>query len=238
MAAVYFAPYVLKVDDAQGPGLLADLVDALNQSQSDFNFVMVPTSLKRRFLDLEQKRTDISLFENPAWGWERVRYQGIDMGLVDEEVYVARSEAGRGQAYFDDLTGKRLALYASYHYQFADFNIEPQFLSREFNAVLGYSHESNLLMVLHRRADVTLMTRSFIERYLKLNPQYADQVLISDRVDQVYRHQAILREGAPITAAQFTSIYEALRDSGKLQEIFGSYRVKVLPRTPANISND
>ncbi|WXL24129.1 transporter substrate-binding domain-containing protein [Ectopseudomonas mendocina] len=231
VAAAYFPPYVYKPDHDYAEGLQAGLLTVLNESQTEFRFVAVPTSLMRRFRDLEQGRTDMSLFENPLWGWSNFANHQIDMGLVDTEVFVARKEPGRTQAYFDRLDGKRLVLFAAYHYRFADYRIEPAFLSSEFNAVLGHSHESNLLMLLHGRADIAPMTRSFIESYIMRNPRYSDRVMISERVDQVYRHQAILREGAPITPEQFTTIYEALRDSGKLQNIFGNYGITVLPRS-------
>ncbi len=70
------------------------------------------------------------------------------------ELFVAKSEELRGQQYFEQLQGKQLALYRGYHYGFAGFNSDPEFLSSTFNANLGHSHDSNLLMVMRGRADV------------------------------------------------------------------------------------
>jgi hypothetical protein len=227
VASVYFPPYVFKAEQEQPPGLLDELVAALNQSQEQYRFVLVPTAVKRRFRDFEQQRIDMAIFENPAWGWQAIAHTDVDMGLEDSEVFVARAEPKRHQGYFNSLTGKRLALYHGYHYAFADFNAEPDYLSRTFNATLTHSHESNLLMVLHRRADIALVTRSYIGVFLESNRQYAGQLLISERVDQRYRHHVLLRPGAPIGPSQFRSIFEGLRENGQLKAIFGRYQVDV-----------
>src|SRR5690606_14977972 len=98
----------------------------------------------RRFRDLEQGRIDMAVFENPEWGWQDIPHQQVDMGLEDAEVFVARAVPGRDQRYFDELKGKRLALYHGYHYEFAGFGVDPEYLAREFNAKMNYSHDSNL----------------------------------------------------------------------------------------------
>ena len=65
----------------------------------------------------------------------------------------------------------------------------------------------------------------FLERYR----EYAGQLLISERVDQRYRHHVLLRPGAPISAEQFSALLEALRRNERLAEIFGRYQVTVVP---------
>jgi ABC-type amino acid transport substrate-binding protein len=230
VAGVYFPPYVFKTDEqSHRAGLLADLLDALNRQQADFRFVMVPTSIKRRFGDFQQGRIDLAIFENPAWDWQKIAHDAVDMGLEDSEVFVSRAEPGRDQRFFERLEGKRLALYHGYHYAFADFNAEPEYLVKRFQATLTHSHDSNLLMVLHGRADIALVTRSYIGDFLERHRQYAGQLLISERVDQRYRHHALLRPGAPISAEQFGALLEALRRNKRLAEIFGRYQVTVVP---------
>jgi len=222
-----FPPYVVKAEQSQPAGLLPQLLDALNQLQSDFRFIVRPTSIPRRFRDFEQARIDLSMFENPAWGWQGIAHSVVDMGLEDAEVYVALAEPGRGQDYFNRLRGKRLALFNGYHYGFADFNAEPQFLAKNFNATLNYSHDSNLLMVLHRRADIALVTRSYVRDFLQRHGQYAGQLLISQRLDQRYQHQVLLRPGAPISPQQLARLIEQLRGNGQLAAIFAPYQIAV-----------
>ncbi|WP_256674113.1 transporter substrate-binding domain-containing protein [Pseudomonas tumuqii] len=229
VGGAFFPPYVLKAEQSQHAGLLPQLLDALNRAQSDFRFIVRPTSIPRRYRDFEDGRIDMSMFENPAWGWQGIAHSVVDMGLEDAEVFVARVESGRGQGYFKRLRGKRLALFNGYHYGFADFNADPHFLAKNFNAVLSYSHDSNLLMVLHGRADIALATRSYVSDFLQRHRQYAGQLLISQRVDQRYLHQALLRPAAPISAAQLGRLFEQLRRNGQLAAIFAPSQIAVRP---------
>ncbi|MGH8353022.1 MAG: substrate-binding periplasmic protein [Pseudomonas sp.] len=229
-----FPPYVLKAEQANPTGLLPELLAALNQLQGDYRFVLLPTAVARRFRDFEQGRIDMAVFENPDWGWQGIAGTRIDMGLEDAEIFVARAEPGRGQDYFETLKGKRLALFNGYHYGFADFNNEQEFLTQQFNAVLTYSHDSNLLMLLRGRADIALITRSYLGAYLEQHPEYAGKLLASQRVDQVYRHYALLRPQAPISADQFRRLFQQLRENGKLEQIFGRYQIQVKPAVAAS----
>lgn len=230
VGGAYFPPYVYKSDQAASRGLLPQLISALNQSQDEFRFVIVPTSIPRRFLDFEDGRIDLALFENPAWsGWSTIPHRAVDMGLEDAEVFVARVEAGRDEHYFERLEGKRLALFNGYHYAFADFNTNPDYLNKTYNAAITYSHDSNVLMVMRRRADIALVTRSYISSFLERYRQYAGQLLVSERVDQVYVHYALLRPEAPISAEQFSGLLERLREDGALERIFGPRHIRVRP---------
>lgn len=170
IGAAHFPPYTVRPEQGADTGLLPQLVDALNRAQQHYHFVLVPTSIQRRFGDFQQGRTDMAIFENPQWGWEQIAHQAVDMGLEDAEVFVARKANGNDPHYFDDLRGKRLALFNGYHYAFASFNADPDYLRKTYNATLTYSHDSNLLMVQAGRADIALVTRSYLSDFLARNP--------------------------------------------------------------------
>jgi ABC-type amino acid transport substrate-binding protein len=223
VGAYHFPPYVNKPESEAPQGLLPDLLTALNNQQSDYQFVLVPTSVTRRFRDLQGARYDLIMFESPTWGWQNTPHETFDLQVQDAEVYVAKAEAGRGQEYFSQFSGKRLALYSGYHYGFAQFNADPEYLAKQFNAVLTYSHDSNLLMVLRERADLTVVTRSYLHRYLLRYPEQRTQMLVSERVDQVYRHQALLRPNAPISAQALRGLLRQLRDGGQLSALYRQY---------------
>ena len=223
VGAYHFPPYVSKPEAEAPQGLLPDLLATLNAQQSDYQFVLVPTSVTRRFRDFQSARYDLIMFESPTWGWQNTPHETFDMQVQDAEVYVAKAAAGRGQEYFSQFSGKRLALYNGYHYGFAQFNADPEYLAKQFNAVLTYSHDSNLLMVLRERADLTVVTRSYLHRYLLRYPEQRTQMLVSDRVDQVYRHQALLRPNAPISVEGLRGLLRQLRDGGQLSALYRQY---------------
>ncbi|MDY7554452.1 transporter substrate-binding domain-containing protein [Pseudomonas veronii] len=227
IGAAHFPPYTVRPEQGADTGLLPQLVEALNASQTDYQFVLVPTSIPRRFRDFEQGRVDVAIFENPDWGWQKIPHTTVDMGLEDAEIFVAQREPDRDQNYFTSLGGKRLAVFSGYHYAFANFNADPKFMTEHFNATLTYSHDSNLLMVARGRADIALVTRSYLSDFLARNVDMAAQFLISERVDQVYHHYALLRPKAPISSVAFAGLLKRLRDDGELLKIFEPYRIDV-----------
>ncbi|MDB6049459.1 MAG: Periplasmic binding protein [Pseudomonas sp.] len=229
VGAAHFPPYTVRPEKGEDTGLLPKLVEALNGLQTDFQFLLVPTSIPRRFRDFEQGRIDMAVFENPDWGWKDIPHVDVDMGLEDAEIFVAKRADGRTQAYFDDLTGKRLALFSGYHYEFANFNADPKYLAEHFDATLTYSHDANLLMVLRDRTDIALVTRSYLSDYMARNRSEASQLLVSDRIDQVYRHFALLSPNAAITGAQFSALLQQLRENGQMFKIFQPFRIAVSP---------
>ncbi|MGY2290048.1 substrate-binding periplasmic protein [Pseudomonas sp. SDO528_S397] len=229
VGAAHFPPYTVRPEQGADTGLLPQLVDALNGLQSDYRFVLVPTSIPRRFRDLQQGRIDMAIFENPKWGWQDVPHVAVDLGLEDAEIFVAQREPGRDQTYFADLGGKRLAVFSGYHYAFANFNPDPKYMAERFHATLTYSHDSNLLMVARGRADIALVTRSYLSDFLVRNADMADQFLVSERIDQIYHHYALLRPKAPISGAAFAALITQLRDNGELLKLFEPYRIDVVP---------
>jgi ABC-type amino acid transport substrate-binding protein len=229
VGAAHFPPYTVRPEMGVDTGLLPQLVEALNVAQHDYQFVLVPTSIPRRFGDFKQGRVDMAIFENPDWGWKDIPHVTVDMGLEDAEIFVAQQLPDRQQDYFAELVGKRLALFSGYHYEFANFDADPKVLAQRYNASLTYSHDSNLLMVLRGRADIALVTRSYLSDYLLRNAKVADQLLVSQRVDQVYHHYAILRPAAPISGETFGKLLQGLRESGQMLRIFAPYRIAVVP---------
>lgn len=232
VGAAHFPPYIVRPERGADTGLLPQLLVALNQLQSDYHFVLVPTSIARRFRDFDQGRVDVVMFENPAWGWQGISYSPVDMGLEDAEVFIAKQQPGRQQTYFDDLGSKRLALFSGYHYAFAGFNPSPKYLIDTFNATLTYSHESNMQMVLRGRVDIALITRSNLIDLLRGNSQIKPLMLVSERTDQIYHHYALLRPQGPIQSQQFAQMLQSLRDNGQLSAIFDPYKIAVSPAGP------
>lgn len=226
VGAYHFPPYVVKPESQQPGGLLPELLEALNATQPDYRFELVPTSVTRRYRDFTKARYDLIFFESPDWGWQDIELDKLDLHISDAEVYVARVEPGRGQSYFDSLKGKRMALYSGYHYGFAGFNADQDYLSRTFNAVLTYSHDSNLLMLLHRRAELSVVPRSYLRLYQQTNPQQSQLLLVSERTDQVYHHQALLRPDGPLGPEVLAQLLESLQRSGRLSALLGRYHLR------------
>lgn len=228
VASVHFPPYVYEAEP--GRGLLPQLLEALNRQQQGYRFVERRTSLARRFADLRDGNVDLTIFENPDWGWQGIAAARLEMGLEDAEVYVAQARPERDQGYFQPLKGKSLALFKGYHYGFSGFANEPQLLREQYGAKLTYSHDSILGLVLRGRADIGLLTRSWLQERQLREPELQTQLLVGDQVDQTYRHYMLLRPQAAITPHQLQALLEQLRYTGELRRIFEPYGVRVKAR--------
>lgn len=234
VGAYHFPPYMNKPNSDTASGLVPDLLALLNQVQRDYHFEWVPTAPSRRYSDFQKRRFDLILFESPKWGWQDTPLHAIDLQVEDADLYVARAEPGRDEAYFGELRGKRLALYNGYHYGFADYQADQANLTANYNARLTYSHDSNLQMLLRARADIALVTRSYLELYCERYPERSTAFLVSSRVDQLYRHYAMLHIQAPIPSQRFAALMQQVRSSGQLQPLLKRYHVAALPNVPAS----
>lgn len=228
VGAYHFPPYVIKPESAGVVGLLPELLQALNQLQSDYRFTLVATSAVRRYRDMQSGRYDLMLFESPVWGWQGTSYPALDLHIEDADVYVARAQPGRDDDYFDELKGKRMALYSGYHYGFAGYNSDKAFLRDTFGAVLTYSHDSNLMMLLRGRVDVAVVSRSYLRTYQQRYPEQSQALLVSQRVDQVYRLQALFRQQSAISPPVFADLLKQLNRDQQLDRLLNRYHLRDL----------
>ena len=53
VGAAHFPPYTVRPEQGADSGLLPQLLEALNRAQREYQFVLVPTSIPRRFRDFQ-----------------------------------------------------------------------------------------------------------------------------------------------------------------------------------------
>ena len=109
IGAAHFPPYTVRPEQGADTGLLPQLVEALNASQTDYQFVLVPTSIPA-FRDLEQGRVD-RLSSKPRLGWPKIPHP--TRWCWKTEIFVAQRASGRDQP-ISGRNGKRLPFHG-YH---------------------------------------------------------------------------------------------------------------------------
>jgi len=216
VGAYEFPPYV----DESGGGVSRDLLDLLNGTQDEFRFEMVRTAPQRRYEDLEQGRFDMIAFECRNWGWQDRPVDATRTFLRDAEVFIARAAPGIDQHYFDDLNGKTILGRLGYHYAFAGFDADPKRLEQRYRTRVTVTHEGNVRSVIAGRADLAIVTRSFLTRYLQREPELARQILVSDRTDQIYEHTILTRRGAAVSSDWLDSLLDRLDAGGRLETLW------------------
>lgn len=220
-----FPPFANKVSDGQWSGLTLDVLAAMNELQSDYEFIFFATSANRRFHDFERRHYDMMLFESPNWGWQGKPVVSLQGPVTGREVFIAKAAKGRGQDYFDERQGKRTALFSGYHYAFADYNPDRAHLRKEHGAVMTSSHESIIQMVLRERVELGVVTEGFMHEYLAQHPQYQGQLLIGEEADQLYQHALIMRRGSLPSIAYMSDLFAELDSRGELSRLLSLHGV-------------
>lgn len=197
-----FPPYLNVSNDQPVSGITLELIAQLNLMQDEYQFELFLTSPARRFDDFSTGLFDMMLFENPIWGWEQMDMYSTALPLFfdDREVYIARQELGRTQTYFNDLTQRRMAGIFSYHYAFADYVNDADWLRDNFNMVLVNSQDALVELVVQGRADVAVVSEAYLLAAFTQNPLLRSQILVSEKIDQEYQHHIIARSAHSATA--------------------------------------
>ena len=189
-----FPPYI-EIVDGRASGLTVELIAELNKIQSDYHFELVLTTPIRRFKDYQKGLFDSVFFENPNWGWQQGNnvISNSPVMATDSEVFIALKQFAKSQAWFDNLDDKTLIGILGYHYQLANFENNPSILENEYKMTLLSSHKKSIELVLKKRSDMAIVTRSYLNQYLNKYPESKKKLLISERVAQTYKHQLLIR---------------------------------------------
>lgn len=205
-------------------GLTVDLVQAMNAFQKEYTFQVVNTSSNRRYRDMANGTFSMVLFENIKWGWDPKLVQASKVFLRgDGEVYVARSQPGRGQEYFKTLQDKHILGVTGYHYGFANFDADPEHLAKHFKMSFSPDNAISLRNLLAERGDVAVVTKSYLKSYLVKDPQAAARLLVSDHFDQTYAHSAVIRNGSKPSPQELDALFEKMESAGALKQLWIRY---------------
>ncbi len=211
-----FPPYVNIADNG---GVTADFIELLNHQQNDFEFVFKKTSPNRRYREITEKKADLILFEMPGWGWEKYaeHISSSKIFFIGGEVYIAKPKEGRTQKYFSTIGSKSIAGVFGYHYGFAGFSKDPEWLQENFEISLSHNPENIIRLVANGRVEIGVVTQSFLSDYLQKKPGEKSKLMISDRKDQGYEMRAIIGNHSPITVETFNQLIDNIFSSGALQ---------------------
>lgn len=197
-----FPPYLNISNDRPVSGITLELMAQLNLMQDEYHFELFLTSPARRFADFSSGYYDMMLFENPIWGWQEkpIYSTPLPSFFDDRERYIARQEAGRDQSFFDDLTQRQMAGIFSYHYGFADYNSDADWLRERFSMILVNSQDALVELVIQGRAEVAVVSEAYLLSAFTRAPFLRQQLLVSQKIDQEYQHHIIAHSKHRATA--------------------------------------
>jgi len=219
-----FPPFVSN-EKGRYTGLSIDLIEAMNQFQNKYRFQFTPTSSVRRYKDFAASKFDMVLFESIKWGWQDHRISSSMVFLKGGEIYVTKADEVKDQTYFDRLEGKSILGFVGYHYGFANFNADRNVLKKKHTAKMTTTHTGNILSVIKGRADIAVVTMSFLSKYLLENPQKRQEILISKKLDQEYNHTILIRKNAVPSVAEINQLLIAMGKKGFLDILWKKYGI-------------
>jgi len=216
----HFPPYI-EARETKVTGLAIDMLNLMNQHQDTYEFVPVRTTASTRHREFSAGRHDMSLFDNLSWGWGSLYVEASDEYLNGGEVYIAQAKPGRDESYFTDFKNKKMIGMLGYHYAFADFNAEPEYLRETYHMELTQSNNGSIKMVMAgNRGDIAVVTKAFLFKYLNEHPEDRNKLLISKKLDQEYHFVSIIRKGIKPTVKELNNLLQQLKDNGSLPNLW------------------
>jgi len=219
-----FPPFVDKT--AGATSLTLDLIDALNAFQKKYIFEFVHTSSKRRFINFDEKKYDLIFFEALDWGWQGREIEASQVIMHGGTVYITRMEKYKDQRYFDDFRGKTIWGILGYHYGFANFNADHEFLKRKFNAHMTTSQEGLIEAAVTGRADISVVVQEYLQIYLLKHPEVQKKILVSTKFDAVNSYTILVRKGINPSVSEINKILSDMESAGILKKLWGKYNLK------------
>ncbi len=217
-------PYPPFVDGQAG--VTFDVLEAMNKVQNKYVFEFVETSANRRYQHMAENKFSVMVFESIAWGWDAHSVDASNVFLSgDGEVFVAKTAAGRNQEYFDNLRDKRLVGTLGYHYAFAGYSANLEALKKNFQIILVPDVKQALPIVLQDVADIAIVSKSYLQGFLMTNQKDAMRLLVSERMDQVYKHTVLVKKGTKPSVDEVNQLLKKLESTGQLKKIWNKYGI-------------
>lgn len=219
-----FPPFVDKTPGATS--LTLDLIAAMNAFQKKYIFQFVDTSSKRRFINFDEKKYDLIFFEAKDWGWQGRDIDASEVIMHGGAVYVTRADRNKDQEYFDDFRGKSIWGILGYHYGFANFNADHEYLTKVFNAHMITSLQGLIEAAATGRADVSVVVNEYLQIYLHRHPDVRRKILISNKFDAVNAYTILVRKGINPDVAEMNRLMADMESAGVLKQLWGRYKLK------------
>ena len=213
-----YPPYVVGRGTEPFRGATVDVLEQLNDWQSRIEFQFVPVAAFSRELSFRQGRFEAMFFESPDWGWRDESVSISDPIATDRDLYVALDKDDRDQRFFDDIHKKHLIATRGYHYGFASYRTDEQWLQEQFTIDFAPSLAAGLEMLMRERGEVAVLHESYL-RARENQGLDMSQLLVSEREDNAYQLSVLVSTGAGLDMDWILTQLRELREAGQLERI-------------------
>ena len=201
-------------------GMVPLLIGLLNGLQDDYEFQLVETSSRRRYKALVDGDVDLLLLESAQWDWQDYAVQFSEKIVTEKDVYVTQSSTAKTDDPFADVTNQSILCVLGFHYGFAKFNSDPEFLKRSYDVLLRYNEKEVLNGVLAREAPIGIVSAGFLARELAATPGLGDLITVGVQPDAMYDLVSVIANQSVISVADFNQMIEKLQATGEVQRLW------------------
>ena len=204
-------------------GLSVDILQALNQLQDTYYFEQsLVATLRYREL-IKQQRIQMAAFSNLNWSWDTDTVQASLPMIHDRDIYIALNKDGHHEMLnaLDPSTSKAGVL--GFHYRLVNFSKDQNQIKESQNMILVENEMSVFNMIVLKRANIGIVSQSFLHYMQSQDTMHKHQILIADEVDSVYDRYYVIHKQAPISIEVFNQLLRDLNQSGALKRIYDSY---------------
>lgn len=216
-----FPPYAFVGEDVEG--ITKDVITKMNAFQDQYEFVPVPTTSRRRYHDFAKHKFDMLIFESKEWGWKDFPVESTAPFVTGHEVYVALAKENRDQTFFSDFKHKTMIGVLGYHYGFADFKTDLNYLNKHFHMIQTDGQKQSLELILHNRGHIAVLSREYLNFHFQKHPQDKEKLLISDKFDQTYEHTVLIRRNKNIKPEYIENMLKAMEKKQLFKSLWQQY---------------
>lgn len=221
-----YPPFVVKdyASDTHN-GISFDFIKLMNKHQSSYTFIAFHTSPKRRYLSFNRGDFNLILFESKIWGWQDINIEESKPFLQDGDIYITKYNDNKTQSYFSNFSDKVMVGIRGFHYGFANFNANEEFLKKHFNILLTSDYESCINVIIKGRGDIGVISKSFLDSFVNRHPDSKEKILISDKFDQQYNHTILVRPYSYPTVSEINMLLDKIKESGDMDRLWDKYGI-------------
>jgi ABC-type amino acid transport substrate-binding protein len=214
-------------EDGEQKGFVPALITLLNGVQDDYHFELAETSSRRRYQALENGEVDLVLLESAQWDWPDYDVLFSNPIVREKDLYLALSNRADAQELLSDVTAHRMLCVLGFHYGFANYNADPEYLRDNFNVSLHYNEGEVLAGLFAGEAPIAIVSAGFLARQLVSDPRLRDRVVIADQPDAAYDLVSVLSKDSAISLDAFNALIAELLATGEVERLWQQLHIGV-----------
>ncbi|HAI33109.1 MAG: hypothetical protein CMO07_13715 [Thalassospira sp.] len=207
-------------DDGKPQGMVLHLIRLLNDLQDEYVFELAETSSRRRYQAVTSGEVDLVLLESAQWEWRNLDVQFSKSIVQEKDLYLTLAGPDNTDALLSDVTNYPILCVLGFHYGFADFNADPEYLRQNFDVLLRYNEQEVLDGLLAGEAPIGIVSAGFLAARFVDYPSLRESLVISDQPDAVHDLVAVLSAGSSIPLERFNQLIAKLQSTGEVERLW------------------